>query len=129
MISRVLYWPLIIYAIHNKVTNCDTCKFTKQSNTKYGEFPAKESEEITWNKLCVDITSPYVIRITGKKLNLHLKAVTITDPVTGCFEIVQYDDKIAISIVKLLELCGYLYTLYQKKSCMTKDQNLLITSS
>ena len=34
---------------------------------------------------------------------LNLKAVTIIDPVTGLFEITQYDDKIAILIATLVE--------------------------
>ena len=36
----------------------------------------------------------YVKIEEGKKENLHLKAITVVDPVTGQFEIVQYDDKI-----------------------------------
>ena len=54
-------------------------------------------------KLCVDLIGPYGIRLKGKKDNLRLKSVTIINPVTGWFEIVQYDDKIAITIVNLVE--------------------------
>ena len=58
----------------------------------------------------VDIIGPYVIRIKGQKENLHLKSVTVIDPITGWFEIVQYNDKIVISIVNFFEttwLSGY----------------------
>ena len=65
---------------------------------KCGRLPAKLSEEILWNKLYVDLIGPYVIRLKGKKENLHLKAVTSIDPVPGWFENVCYDDKIAITI-------------------------------
>ena len=51
----------------------------------------------------VDIIGPYVIRIKGQKENLHLKSVTVIDPITGWFEIVQYNDKIVISIVNFFE--------------------------
>ena len=43
--------------------------------------------EILWNKLCIDLIGHYDIRRKGKKENLHLKAFTIIDPVTGWFEI------------------------------------------
>ena len=71
------------------MNNCDTCQHTKKSNEKYGKLPAKLAEEIPWNKLCVYLIGPYFIRRKGKKENLHLKAVTIIDPVTGWFEIAQ----------------------------------------
>ena len=38
-----------------------------------------------------------------KNEKLHIKAVTLIDPVTGWFEVVQYDDKIAITIANLVE--------------------------
>ena len=56
-----------------------------------------------WNKLCVDLIGPYIIRRKGKKEKLQPKAVKITDPVTGWFELVQYYDKGAINIANLVE--------------------------
>ena len=35
--------------------------------------------------------------------NLHLKAVTVIDPVTGWFEVIRYDDKIVITIANLVK--------------------------
>ena len=49
------------------------------------------------------VVAPYVIMTKGKKENLRLKAVTMIDPVTIWFEIVQYNDKIAINIANLVE--------------------------
>ena len=51
------------------------------------------------------------------------------DPVTGWFEIAQYDDKKRYLSQTELKLHGCRNTLEQYKSSMTKDQNLLITSS
>ena len=48
--------------------------------------------------MCADLIGPYIIRYKGKKENLHLKAVTVIDPVTGWFEVVKYNDKRAITI-------------------------------
>ena len=85
------------------MTNCDTCKRIKLLNKKYGKLTAKLAEEIPWNKLCVYLIGPSVIRRRNKKENLHLKSVVIIDPVTGLFEIAQYEDKIVISIANLVE--------------------------
>ena len=85
------------------MSNCDTFQRTKRSNKKYGKFPAKLSEEILWNKLCVYLIGTHVIRQKGKKENLYIKAVAMINPVTWWFEIAQYEDKRAISIAKLVE--------------------------
>ena len=63
----------------------DIFQHTKRSNKKYGKLRAKLDEEIPCNKVCVDLIGPYFIRRKGKKENLHLKAVTMIDPVTGWF--------------------------------------------
>ena len=51
----------------------------------------------------MDLIGTYAIRRKVKKENLHIKTVTMIDPVTGWFEIAQYDDKIAASIATLVE--------------------------
>ena len=51
----------------------------------------------------MDIIGTYVIKIKGHKENLNLKDVTVIDPVTGCFEITKYNNKIAISTTNLVE--------------------------
>ena len=43
------------------------------------------------------------MRIKGKNKKLDLKYVNMRDLVTGWFEIMQYDDKIAISTADLVE--------------------------
>ena len=85
------------------MSKCDNFQRTKRSNKKYGKFPAKLSEEIPWNEIFLDLIGTYSIIIKDKKENIHLKAVMIIDHVTEWFEIAQYEDKIAISIMKLVE--------------------------
>ena len=63
MIFQHLYWPDIINTVRMEVTNCDTYQRTKRSNETYGKLTAKLAEEIPWNKICVDLIGPYVIRI------------------------------------------------------------------
>ena len=67
------------------------------------KLPAKLAEEIPWNKIFVDVIETYIIRHKGRKENLHLKAVTMIDPVTGWFEVVRCDDKRAITMANLVE--------------------------
>ena len=61
------------------------------------------AEEIPCNKLYVDLIVTYILRHKVKKENLHIKAVTMINPVTVWFEVVRYDDKIAINIANLAE--------------------------
>ena len=71
-------------------------------NKKYGKSPAKIAEETPWGKLCVYLIGPYKISRKGK-YTLISKAVTMIDPVTGWFELKQYRDNKAITIVNLVE--------------------------
>ena len=103
MICQHLDWPGIRNSVWKIVTNCDTYQHTKLSNKKYGKLTAKEAEKIPWNKLCVDIIGPYAIRRKGRKETLHLKAITMINPVRGLFEITKYNYKRAISVANLVE--------------------------
>ena len=67
MIFQHFHWPGIINSVQKEVTNCDTCQRKKRSNKKYGKLPANLAEEIPWNKLCVGLIGPYVIRREGQK--------------------------------------------------------------
>ena len=53
MIHQHLYWPRIRDTVQKEVINCDTCQHTKLSNIKYGKLPAKEYEEMPYNKVYV----------------------------------------------------------------------------
>ena len=68
-IFQHLYWSGIREAFQKKATNCGTCQGKKQK--KNGKLPSKESEQIPFNKLCVYITSTYIIRTKGQKENLN----------------------------------------------------------
>ena len=102
MICQHFYWPGIREAVQKEATVCDTCQRTKWSTKKYGKSPAKLAEETPWNKLCVDLISLYKIIRKGKE-TLILKSVTIIDPVTGWFEVTQYNDKKVTTIANLVK--------------------------
>ena len=73
MICEHLYWPNIKYSARKEVNDCNTCQRTKQSNKKYGKLPAKLSEAIPRNRLCVHLTGPYVIKRKGQKEHIYIK--------------------------------------------------------
>ena len=73
----------------------------KNGQQKNDQLPANMAEEIPWNKLCVDLIGTYKIRRKGRDY-LILKAVTMIDPVTGWFEIKQYNDKKSMVIINLV---------------------------
>ena len=84
MICQHLNWNDIRNAVRKEVTECDICQRIKWSTKTYGQLPAKLSEEITWDRLCVDIIGPNRICRKGVD-NLILKAVTMIDPITRVF--------------------------------------------
>ena len=67
------------------------CQHTKRS-TKNGKLPDKAVEETPRNILCVDLIHPNKIHQKGEEL-LILKPVTMINPVTGWFEMNQYNNK------------------------------------
>ena len=78
----------------------------KKQNLKYGILPAKEVEAIPRDTFFVDIISPYKIRREGHEIPLIIKALTIIDPATEWFEMVQYNDKKSATIANLDPRCS-----------------------
>jgi len=101
-IKQHLYWKNLQDDVKKHVKTCATCQKCKKQKIKYGHLPAKEAEATPWERLCVDLIGPYKIKREGKE-PLSLKAVTMIDPATGWFEIVQYDDKKSITVANLVE--------------------------
>ena len=127
IICQHLYWPEIRGAVRKEVTRCDMCQRTKRSTKKYGKLPAKMTEETPWNKLCVDLIFPYKIHIKGKE-PLILKALTMIDPVTGRFEVIQYHGEKAMKIANLVETMWlFRYTLPEEIT-YDREENSLVTS-
>ena len=66
------------------------------------------------------IIGTFFIPIKGKEEKLHIKAFTIINPVTGWFEIAQYEDKILILITKLVKTTWM--SRYLRPIVITYDQ-------
>ena len=63
--------------------NVQTCKprqKAKKNHQKYGHFPAKNTEYIPWQEVCLDIVGPYKKLQkdkNGKTVPIHLSCQTI----------------------------------------------------
>ena len=81
---------------------CTICKETKKRGKAYGLLPAKKTPEvIPWHTLCIDLVGPYSF---GKKENLvELHCLTMIDPATGWFEIIEIPNRKADHVVNYLE--------------------------
>jgi hypothetical protein len=72
---------------------------TKKERKKYGLLPSKIAESDPWVMVCVDLVGPFTIRTPTKTHSLL--ALTMIDPATGWFEIVEAIYKSATSIQDL----------------------------
>ena len=81
---------------------CTVCREFKKRAKKYGKLPPKPvPETIPWHTLCIDLIGPYTF---GKgKHAFQLRCLTMIDPATGWFEIVQVPEKRADLISNLIE--------------------------
>ena len=95
---------------------CELCKVAKKRGKKYGILPPKPTPEIIpWHTLCIDLVGPYKFgdEYINKRKNPHhctLRCLTMLDPATGFFEVVEIDEKKADYIANILEmhwLCRY----------------------
>jgi hypothetical protein len=101
-IGQHLYWPDLRNDVNEHIKSCDRCQRFKKQKKNYGHLPAKVAEGDPWEQLCVDLIGPYTVERKGKK-PLQLQAVTMIDPATGWFEIIEYPDKRSITIANLVE--------------------------
>ena len=74
--------------IRKHVKCCERCQLAKRHKCKYGHLPAKVAKIIPWNQVCVDLIGPYTIKAKDKTV-LDFMCLTMIDPATGWFEIVE----------------------------------------
>ena len=83
-----MYWPGMTTAIRKHVKSCDCCQKGKKRKWNYGLIPAKIAETIPWRCFCVDLIGPYTIKAKDGTI-LDFMCLTMIDPATGWFEIVE----------------------------------------
>ena len=115
-----LCWPDMRKQIREICDKCPSCQINKRTYKKCGHLPAKEAEAEPWERLCVDLIGPYKIAQKGKKKPLKLQALTMIDPATDWFEIIECDDKKSITIANLMEMAWLSH--YPRPSLIQYDQ-------
>jgi len=107
-IAQHLIWPGLRDEVEKHVSKCEACQLYKGQKKKYGHLPVKDVEVQPWQTLCVDLIGPYTVRNKKGVQNLH--AMTMFDPATSWFEVVEIPNKKSITCANLLEntwLCRY----------------------
>jgi hypothetical protein len=59
--------------IMNDISTCAICQTQKKQSKKYGLLPEKEAEAMPWDRLCVDLISPYNIKSNVKGVKILLR--------------------------------------------------------
>ena len=110
-IGQHYYWKSMRTTIQQVCRDCDTCTTIKKSNKqrKRGLLPPKQAETIPWHTLCIDLIGPYTFGYPPKKKGepdnrAYLHCLTMIDPATGWFEIVEIPSKRADYISNYLEI-------------------------
>jgi len=100
---------------------CENCAVSKKCDQKLGLLPPKPNPEITpWYTLCIDLVGPYKFGDEKKpETHIELRCVTVMDPATGFFEMVEIGHKTADTIANWLEL--HWLTRYPWPTEMTVD--------
>jgi hypothetical protein len=85
-------WPDLTQDAERFCSAFPVCQFTKKERKKYGLLTPKTAESDPWVMVCVDLVGPFTIK------KYSLLALTMIDPATEWFEIVQANDKTVTSI-------------------------------
>ena len=96
-LNTVCYWKGMSTQAATLCKRCDECQRHKPRKRKYGKLPARSvGELVPWQTVHTDLIGPY--SITAKQFQtdgsivdkeLSLTCMTMIDPVTGWFEIVE----------------------------------------
>jgi hypothetical protein len=100
-IRQNLVWPGLRTAVEKHVSCCHECQIYKTHRKKYGKLPLNDPEEKPWTTICVDLIGPYDVT-TQDEEEITLNAMTICDPATGWFEIIEVPDKSANTAARKL---------------------------
>jgi hypothetical protein len=88
LMTAVLYWKDMTVHISEYAKRYDCCQKGKPKGKKYRHLPPKIAEIQPWRYVCVDLIGFYTLK--DRKGNiLDFMCLTMIDPATGWFEIVE----------------------------------------
>ena len=97
-----MMWPGLTNDVQDYCKTCHECQVYKARSNKYGHLPVRDVEDDPWQVVCVDLVGPYeAITKDGATHTRH--AMTMVDPATGWFEIVEIPDKRAVTTATLFD--------------------------
>ena len=112
-LTTICRWPGMVNQARQLCRTCKACQKYKTRNTKYGQLPPKEAEEMNpWHTVCVDLIGPYSVKAKIRQLDntiktneIKLVCMTLIVPATGWFEIkeVPLVDQSSARISKLFD--------------------------
>eukprot|EP00957_Ditylum_brightwellii_P118633 9048583-Ditylum_brightwellii.AAC.1 len=77
-----MWWPDLRVTVRQHVKSCKCCQFGKRRKQKYGHVPPKIADQVSWQKVCVDLIGPYTLKGRDSK-TMNFMCLTIIDPATG----------------------------------------------
>ena len=96
-------WENLWKTVKDACGGCPSCQLNICNKKKHACLPEKKDvETASWNALCLDLIGPHKIDLpNNEKLTLH--CVTMIDPATGWFEIVEIPKKSADIVSNAVE--------------------------
>jgi hypothetical protein len=88
-ISAVMYWPSLRKQVRDHVKRCNRCQLGKKRRRQYGKLPSKIAEVVPWKSVCVDCIGPYTLKDKTGTVILDFMCLTMIDPATGWFEVIE----------------------------------------
>jgi hypothetical protein len=104
-------WKGMRKTVQHVCSRCDSCQHNKRRHPKLGKLNPKDPEVVPWQTVCIDLIGPYPIgeikkdkkgKVVSDTLTT-LHAMTMVDPATGWFEIIEVPNKRADYIANLFE--------------------------
>lgn len=108
-IRQHLTWPGLSADVATYVKSCHECQIAKNRRPKYAHLPVRDIESEPWRTVCVDLVGPYSVTTPGGN-TFSLLAMTMCDPCTGWFEIMELNPKTAENAAYVLDrqwFCRY----------------------
>jgi hypothetical protein len=117
-ISSALYWPSMRTQIRQHVKRCDRCQLGKKRGRQHGKLPPKIAQVVPWRSVNVDLVGPYSLKDNTGSVILDFMCLTMIDPATGWFEIIELPTKEVTFVRKGEEIVEIL--LDKSSACISK---------
>ncbi len=80
----VMYWKVMRHTIRRNIKSCQSCQINKRHSQKYGHVPPKLVQQLFGKRYVLTSQVPTVYG-----LSIHFMCLTMINPATSWFEIVE----------------------------------------